>query len=293
MSLIAILLSLFVESFWRGIEQWRRYALFERYVGVILPWLEKPQIPQGPLTVIAVILPLVFVVWLLEAMLAGVWSGFAYLFGIAVLIFCLGPQDLNRQVQQYMDAVERQDEADGQRLACDILGYACDEDDAPMQMAENLREVILTQIVDRVLGVFFWFVVLGPLGAVMFRLSQLLRQYCINGSGSFARAAQRLYQIVYWLPARLCVIGYALAGNFVDTMSYWNSPADLWQRESRDFLIASGVGSLRQDMRSTSEKWLEEQDLSIGVTHALALVKRTIIVWLVVLALLTLAGWLL
>ena len=293
MSLIAILLGLLAESFWNGVEQLRRYDWFDRYVEAVLPRLEKWQLSEGPLTVVAIVFPLLFAVWLAEAMLAGVWSGFAYLFGIAVLIFCLGPQDLNRQAQEYLDAIERDDEEEAKRLAGEILGYAGDEDDAPMQTAENLREAILTQVVDRLLGVFFWFVILGPLGAVLFRLSRLLQQQTINGTNAFAKAAERLYQIVFWLPARLCVIGYALAGNFVDAMSYWNSPADLWQRESRDLLVASGVGSLRQDMRFTSEKWLEEQDLSIGVSHALALIKRTVIVWVVVLALLTLAGWLL
>lgn len=293
MSLIAILLSLLAESFWRGVEQWRRYDWFERYVDAFLPWLEKLQLPQGPLTVLAIVTPLIFAVWLAEAMLAGVWSGFAYLFGIAVLIFCLGPQDLNHQVQRYLDAVEAEDEDEAKRLACEILGYACNEDDPPMQTAENLREAVLTQIVDRLLGVLFWFVILGPLGAALFRVSHLLQQYTLNSTDAVSQAGQRLYQIVFWLPARLCVIGYALAGNFVDAMSYWNSPADIWQRESRDLLVASGVGALRQDMRVTAEKMLEEQDLSVGVSHALALIKRTVIVWIVVLALLTLAGWLL
>lgn len=293
MSLIAILLSLFAESYWRGLERWRRYDWFDRYVEAFLPWLEKLKMPQGPVTVLAIMLPPVFVIWLLEAMLAGVWSGFAYLFGVAVLIFCLGPQDLSHQVQQYLHAVENEDEAEAKRLACEILGDVCDDSDAPMQIAENLREVLLTQIVDRILGVLFWFVVLGPLGAVLFRAAQLLQHYGSDNSDVFASATQRLYQIIYWLPARLCVMGYALAGNFVDTMSYWISPADLWQRESRDFLIVSGVGSLRQDMRGTADKWQEGQDIAIGVSHALALVKRTVIVWLVVLALLTLAGWLL
>ncbi|MFO7604321.1 MAG: regulatory signaling modulator protein AmpE [Gammaproteobacteria bacterium] len=292
MSLIAILLSLFVESFWHGVERWRRHRWFESYVAALLPRLEKWQVPEGPLLVLAVVVPLVFGVWLVTAMLGGLWSGFAYVFSVAVLIFCLGPQDLNRQVQQYLEAVEREDEAEAKRLACEILGYDCDEDDGPMQAAENLREAILTQIVDRVLGVFFWFVILGPVGAALFRSAHLLQQYTAEGTSTFARTALQLYQIVFWLPARLCVLAYALAGNFVDSMSYWNSPADLWQRESRDLLVVSGVGSLRQDMRYTAEKWLEEQDLSIGVSHALALVKRTVIVWLVVLALLTLSGWL-
>lgn len=293
MSLIAILLSLFAESFWTGIEQWRRYDWYDRYVAAWLPRLEKWQLPQGPLTVLLVVLPVVFGVWLIEAMLAGVWAGFAYLFGILVLMFCLGPQDLNRQVQQYLDAVALNDEEEAKRLACGILGYECDEEDGPMQMAENLREAVLTQIVDRLLGVFFWFVILGPLGAVLFRSAQRLQLNSMNDTSIFAQTAKRLYQIVYWLPARLTVIGYALAGNFVDTMSYWESPADLWQRDSRELLTVSGVGSLRQDMRYTAEKWVEEQDLTVGVSHALALIKRTVIVWVVVLALLTLAGWLL
>lgn len=293
MSLIAILLSLFAESYWRRLERWRRYDWLDRYVDAMLPWLDRVKIPHGPVTVLAIMLPIGFVVWLLEAMLAGVWGGFAYLFDIAILIFCVGPKDLNWQVQQYLHAIERGDEEASKELVCEILGEDAYDENAPMQVAEGLREMLLTQIVDRILGVFFWFVLLGPIGAVLFRAAQLLEQYGATQPGVFAAAAQRLYQIVYWLPARLCVIGYALAGNFVDTMSYWNSMADLWERESRDLLIVSGVGALRQDMRGTADQWAQGEEIAIGVSHTLALVKRTVIIWLVVLALLTLAGWLL
>jgi membrane protein required for beta-lactamase induction len=89
------------------------------------------------------------------------------------------------------------------------------------------------------------------------------------------------------------VLSYAIAGNFVDTMSYWNGLSDLWQRDSEELIVISGVGSLRYERRieRRGHEDDDEPDVS-GIHHALSLVKRAVIVWVVFLALLTVTGWL-
>ena len=93
------------------------------------------------------------------------------------------------------------------------------------------------------------------------------------------------------MPARICVLSYAVAGNFVDTMSYWNGVSDLWLRESEEFIVISGVGALRYEQRLDRGEHDEEPDVA-GIHHALSLVKRAVIVWVVLLGLLTVTGWL-
>ena len=95
-----------------------------------------------------------------------------------------------------------------------------------------------------------------------------------------------------WLPARICVLSYAVAGSFVDTMSYWNGISDLWLRDSEEFIIVSGVGALRYEQRAGREHYEDGEPDIDTLRHALSLVKRAIIVWVVLLGLLTVTGWL-
>lgn len=289
MSLISILISLAIESYWEQIDKLRRYDWFETYCNWMMQKLEGQQVLyDSPASVVLVLAPLVFAVWLVGAMLGGVLALFSFVFGIAVLLFCLGPRALSRDVQAYLDAAEAGDHELAKQYAIEILGRPLDEQ--PQQLAESVKEAILVHANDRLIAVMFWFALLGPVGAVMFRASTLLRDETVLVSDKFSRSVHDLFWVMNWLPARLCIIGYALAGNFIDTVSYWRSLNDFWTRDSDDLLVASGIGALRQDMRSD----MAEGDNEIfihGVAHAMSLIKRTIIVFITMLALMTLAGW--
>lgn len=156
-----------------------------------------------------------------------------------------------------------------------------------------VKEAILIQSNDRLIGVMFWFALLGPVGAVLYRVSNLLKEKTAFEAGGFASAAQDLFWVMNWLPTRISIIGYALAGNFIDTVSYWRSISDFWIRESTDLLVASGLGALRQDLRADIDEHITDEYFTLGVAHALSLVKRTIVVFLTILALMTLTGWML
>ncbi|MFK5949800.1 MAG: hypothetical protein QM500_13635, partial [Methylococcales bacterium] len=86
-------------------------------------------------------------------------------------------------------------------------------------------------------------------------------------------------------------LSYAVAGNFVDTMSSWDEVSDLWKRNTEELIVISGLGSLRQEKNISQEVRSDEPDLA-GIQDALSLVKRAVIVWVVLLGLLTVTGWL-
>ncbi len=289
MSLISILISLAIESYWEQIDKLRRYDWFDTYTQWMIEKLEGQAIYDSPAGVILVLVPLVCGVWLTDAMLGGVWSLFSFVFGIAVLLFCLGPRSLSRDIQGYLDAAEAGDHELAKQYALEILGRPVDEQ--PQQLAESVQEAILIQANDRLVAVMFWFAILGPVGAVMFRTSTLLKDETVLISDKFSHSVHDLFWVMNWLPTRLSIIGYALAGSFMDTISYWRSLNDFWTRDSHELLVASGIGALRQDMHSEI-KHPDEKIFFHAVAHALSLVKRTIIVFITLLALMTLAGWL-
>ena len=289
MSLISILISLVVESYWDQIDKLRRYSWFDTYSQWMMEKLEGQPLYDSPVGVVLVLAPLVLAVWLVDAMLGGVLSLFSFLFGIVVLLFCLGPRTLSRDVHNYLDAAEAGDQELAREYAVHILGRPADEQ--PKQLADCVKKAILVQANDRIIAVMFWFAILGPVGAVMFRAGSLLKDESVMVSDKFSQSVNDLFWVMNWIPTRLSIVGYALAGNFIDTLSYWRSLNDFWTRDSHELLIASGTGALRQDIREDREHQ-DEKIFIHGAAHALSLVKRTIIVFITLLALLTLAGWL-
>ena len=88
-----------------------------------------------------------------------------------------------------------------------------------------------------------------------------------------------------WLPARMLALGYALTGHFDGAIQAYRNRSlevDLLQ-SNHEALVTTGMGALRYQ-RLTDE-------ISC-IRSARDLVTRSIIIWVAVLALLTLGGWL-
>ena len=289
MSLLSVIFALIAENFISSLAELRRFDFVFRYVSWVRAKLPSFSFQNGSVTLIIVVAGILFTVWLVSAMLGNVLGLLGFLFGIAVLIFMIGPRDFEGDVKNILAAFENKDYEGANLHVSHLAGRAVS--DPPMQLAQTAKEAILLQANIRMLGVFFWFILLGPVGAVLFRLSCLLKENQQDENDDFANASRDLYKIMNWLPARICVLSYAVAGNFVDTMSYWNGISDLWLRDSEEFIIVSGVGALRYEQRLGRYE-LDDEPNTAGIQHALSLVKRAIIVWVVLLGLLTVTGWL-
>ncbi len=290
MSLLSVIFALIAENFISSLSELRRFDFFFRYVGWLRAKLPTFSFQNGSVTLVIVAAGILFAVWLISAMLGNVLGLFGFLFGIAVLIFMVGPRGLEEDVQNISIAFDNKDDEGANFHASLLANRAISE--PPMQLAQTVKEDILLQANTRMLGVFFWFIFLGPVGAVLFRLSCLLKENQQDETDDFADACRELYNILIWLPARICVLSYAVAGNFVDTMSYWKGVSDLWLRDSEEFIVVSGVGALRYEHRIERDEHEDDEVDAAGILQALSLVKRAVIVWVVLLGLLTVTGWL-
>lgn len=290
MSLFSVIFALMAESFFSTLAELRRFDFIFRYVRAVRAKLPIFSFQNGSVTLVIVISGVLFLVWLISAMLGNVLGLFGFIFGVATLIFMLGPRELDKDVQNINTAFENKDYEAANIYASQLCGRTISE--TPMQLAQTIKEEILLQANTRILGVLFWFILLGPVGAVLFRLSCLLKENQTDETDDFADACRELHEIVIWLPARICVLSYAIAGNFVDTMSYWNGISDFWLRKSEEFIIASGIGALRYEHRIGRDDFDEGDPDTAAIQHALSLVKRAVIVWVVLLGLLTVTGWL-
>lgn len=285
MALIAILLSILIERFLGSLEEMRRFDWFDALLG----WVRGFTWSDGPGGVALAIGIPVLAVMLAAHLLSSLWWPLAFLFALLILLYCLGPKDLEAQVEAFLDARERKDDESAWLYARELLGDA--EVNDGRDLTNAMLEAVLVEANERFFGIFFWFVILGPTGALLYRLSSQLNRNHGDDDSDFGAAARRLHYLLAWLPARLTALCYALSGSFVDAMHHWRQEAAKWREEGRGILIASGFGALRYHSEREEEGEVDVVEENSYVHEAVALVRRAVIVGLAVLALLTLAGW--
>ncbi|MDH5396418.1 MAG: hypothetical protein OEW97_09085, partial [Gammaproteobacteria bacterium] len=143
MSLLSVIIALIAESFISNLSELRRFDVFDRYSSWLRGKLPTFSYQNGAITLIAILAGVLFVVWLVSAMLANVLGLFGFLFGIAVLIFSLGPRDLETDVQNINHAFENADYEGANFYASELTGRKISE--PPMQLAQTVKESILLQ----------------------------------------------------------------------------------------------------------------------------------------------------
>jgi membrane protein required for beta-lactamase induction len=300
-NLLALLLGLAIERLVTSLMHLREPRWFDAYFDWSLAHAGAPRSGLIALAAVSYCLLPVLPVALVAALFGDRMFGLPYLvFATLVLMFSLGPRDLKDEVDDYCAAVERGDRDEAVRRATALL-----EDDASRHVGpirEALEEAVLVQSNHRIFGVIFWFMVLGPTGAWLFRVSDLMRRRAVfesrragnlaAGQSAFVRATQGVHRLLAWLPARVTALLFPLAGSFEDAVSGWR---EYLSRASEQILDASdqilvyvGMGALR----SVSAPTAAADSDALVVNSAMRLVQRTLLLWLVVLAAFTLVGWL-
>lgn len=287
MTLIAILLGLLVEHFIGQLHQLRRYDLFQSYVVRIRDVLGGG-IWDGHAGAVLILLPVLLVTAWLQSWLNDSFLGLpGLLFSVVVLIYCLGPRDLKDDVEQYRAAMLKDDAGLAVHLAEKLLDTAPPEDPEPQ--AAMVMRAVLTQAHVRLFGVLFWFVLLGPAGAILFRTTQLLTESPDEYEGKFSAAADQILSVLAWPSTRLVALGYALSGHFEAAIEAWRrhvTEAGHFESQPELLLAAVGIGAL--DIADRAPEDLDWYDILHDATR---LVWRTLILWVFVVALLTLGGW--
>ena len=301
MTLIAILLALGTESFWKSVRLLRHFELLIRYANWLRERFGDQSWFNGSAGVLLVVVPGVLAVGMVQQVLGSAPGVLAWLltliFSVAVLIFCIGVKDINQHVNDYLNAWNQDDPEAAYLYVKDLLGG---------EKAENARQLhlkflqfILIRINERLLAILFWFVVLGPVGAVLYRSVSQLKGLARAEYGThedFMEAALRFKAILDWLPVRTTALCYAIIGNFVEAIHCWGQQiakqGNNWVASNNSVLVSAGCGALQlADIFTEEGLELDKEDVRDQILAAEALVRRTVVAWLTFLAVLTIVGW--
>jgi len=223
------------------------HAAFEHYAAALERQLNAGQFYHGVLAWLLAVLPPVVVTVLVYHLLAAVSPLLAWVWNIVILYLTMGFRQFSHYFREIARALREGDIA----AARDYLGRwrgAAAGELTPNEAARVAIELGLMESHRHVFGPIAWFLVLGPAGAVMYRLSAIVAQTWRPQrdaeSEEFAVFAQRFFFWYDWMPARLTASSFAIVGNFEDAVYCWRTQAASWTGAGHAILLASGGGAL-------------------------------------------------
>lgn len=251
MKLLIIVLSLLSERYLIHSVSFIRFQWFEHYRSLVLKQLPKNEFVQNPyvllfLIIVPILLPVALVNYLFSSLFFGF---FGLLIELIIFYYCLGPANPFYPVT------------------------AAPIDDVD---AELIASQYLARVNNELFAVIFWFLVLGPIGVLFYRLVSLLRDFAPT-----ALAAEVIVGLLDWVTVRITFLLYLLVGNFQQGFQYYTK---MFLSHWRNNLLILSTGGLLAART-------HEQD-SVTLSYAQNLVDHALIIYLVCIALFTIVAWL-
>lgn len=284
MELLSILIVLGLLQLWGSGKPFQKDHWFSNLAETVGNWVDGYQ-ARVLLTVAIPVLGLWFFVEVVDDWLFGLLSLVIY---VGVLLYSLGRGDFSDAVQSYL-AKWNHGNFESAYMAAQGIGDFSQHDDVEnnQSLHEHVRRAVFYQGYERWFAVVFWFLVLGPVGALAYRLC-----YLAGRSKAFAEDEQQfalmLLHYLDFLPARCLGFAFALTGNFMSGFNSWLD--NLFDNQPiPEILDNIGVEALYNDneVRPTPEN--DQQCIDLGrqeLTAVQGLLSRSVVCWLIIIAIL-------
>lgn len=314
MSLFALIAALLLEQVHPLSSRKYLYGWLSGYVNFFQHHFNAGAYRHGKIAWTLAVLPLLSGVIVLFLLLYQAHPVFAWAFDVLVLYLTMG----FRQFSHYFTGIHKAMRADKLDEARILLtkwrGVSSHELDAEEVARVTIEEALIASH-RYVFGVIVWFVLFsvigmgGAAGALLYRLGQFLRARWADedakepdelGRNEFGGFARQAFYVLEWLPIRMTAMTFAITGNFEDTAYCWRTQAASWPDPEAGILLASGAGALGVRLGMPIPQGglpLDRPELGVGdaadadfMQSAVGLVWRSVVFWLLLLLLLTLAS---
>ncbi len=249
----------------------------------------------------------------------------AMLWNVAVLYFTLGFRQFSHYFTEIREALDAGDEAQARQRLAEWQQVEV----ADLPRSELLRHVIEYSVlaahrhVFGVLAAYCIFAVLGlgPAGAVFYRMAEFASRYWLHRSRhqpvseALQDAASVAWHRIDWLPARITALGFAVVGSFEEAIDCWRTHAQRFPNDNDGVVLAATSGAVNvrlggEALRSAyaapgpggwpeagppsatsedSESTPGREAQPAHLRSIVGLVWRSVVLWMLLLALLTLA----
>lgn len=230
-----------------------------------------------------------FLIWLLLPVIAVAClfflSDFALwqlVFNVAVLLVCFGCAKQRALYKSYLNALTRGDQTAATLYALQLGQKRTEE----QQGGETLGQTLAWVNFRFYCAVIFWFVILGVAGAVFYALVRTFADLVSdNRDEVIAKHFKLIHRLLFWLdwlPARITSFGYLVIGNFNKGTSCWLRYVFDFSSPNRKVVTYTALAAEQVEKRYYG--------CTFEATCMIKLVKRNVLFYLVLIALMTLFG---
>jgi len=273
-------------------RRWHPLVGFGRWAGWLESRLYRPSRGAGILALTIACAPFVIASYFLDGLF---FDGMPA--AVLILYLAIGARSLFEHAARVAEPLAR-GELEAARAA---VGRIVSRHTAELDAAGVSRaavESVLENGNDAIFGAIFWFVVLGVPGVLLYRLVNTLDAtwgYRNARYRQFGWAAARLDDLLNYFPARLTALSYAVVGRASLALVSWREQGRLWESPNAGPVMAAGAGALALRLGGLAlyhGQWRQRPWLGAGrepepadIDRAVALVRRALLLWLVVLVL--------
>ena len=301
MSLFSIAVALILEQVKPLAQQ--RFVLtpLTRYAHFLEEHYNDGELRHGMMAWMLAVLPAVIAVFALQWLLARTQPLLVLILNVGVLYLTMGFRQFSHYFTDIhmalrMGELERARALLGQWRGCSAEQFSSNE------VARLAIEEALIASHRHVFAPLLWFVVIGPAGALFYRLALFFwSQWGPSENGPFGEFARRAFAATDWLPLRVSAAAFAIVGDFEDAVFCWRTQAARWPDAALGILLASGAGALGVRLGSPIHAVGEvnlRPELGVGeeadadfMQSTIGLVWRTLVLCLLLLALFWVASW--
>lgn len=210
---------------------------------------------------------------------------------LVVLLFAFGPHAFEADLEAILSAPDgAQREAAAQALG--------DDGETVKWNAPALGEATAYAALRRRFGMLFWFFVIGPFGALAYRLvRQLGHDDSLRLDTGAHDVSRQLANLLDWVPAQLLVFTLALVGHWdavIDAWQRWHRQAlpNSWLRDGPGFLGAAARADIKVEVEGGDGYTEDHSDALTELRRLRSALMRALLAWLSVVALIVIGSWL-
>jgi AmpE protein len=274
MTLISLLLVLLIERVTTQSKYWQAEFYTNKYLEIIKSkdWLNTSS--KSWVLAIVIIIPVLCAYLLVQRFTGGLIE---LLLSTAILMVCMGCPVIRATYKCFLQAAGR-----GDMEACSLY-----EQQISSNANDNLSlgQNLVWQNYRHYAAVILWFVALGAAGAVLYVLIRELTNK-LEADEEYevaASQAKRLLNILDWVPVRITALGFLVVGHFSRALPTWLSYLPDPAISAKTLLL--DVSKKAEEIEP------DQQDCTEEPCTLVRLAKRNVMFLLVVIAILSISGW--
>jgi AmpE protein len=280
---IALLIVLALMQYWGSSRYLHKDQWYERF----LDRVANLRMPAELYLISVVLLPAALWAWLLS--LSGNWlfGLFGLALNVLLLLYCLGRRDYEGLLNRYREYCRGGNfEAAFLLARQEFPGQADGVEAADAEHTHRwMKQCLVYMGFERWFAVIFYFVLLGAPGALAYRLLHLLGE--LRDEPAVGRVQRRVLHVADWLPARLLVLAFALAGDYMGSREQVASSMQNLKNSAAEIIsdaahAALGLKSTVFSEDGDAEAFAQISDWEIGQLQGL--LARSAVAWVLVIS---------